>query len=300
MVKYFPITSTQAGTMTMSRDLRRFLQEHMIENRLPRGEVFLSVREEPLVDWSRRQGLSLRRVMIQCLEQDIWPERLRPNRGAFAAAEQARLLDSAVAVIGAGGLGGMVILQLARFGVGRLAVCDGDVFDQSNLNRQFLSRLDRLGRNKALCAQEEVAAINPAVEVVVHDYMADAGNLPRILAGARVVVDCLDTLAARYTLEAVCQELKLPYVHGSVAGLEGLVMTVMPGDPGLRGLYGPRPAAKEDSAEVLMGVPTMTPALVAGLQVNEVAKLLLDRRPLRRRMLHLDLESPSLEVLELG
>jgi molybdopterin/thiamine biosynthesis adenylyltransferase len=120
------------------------------------------------------------------------------------------------------------------------------------------------------------------------------------LAGARVAVDCLDTLAARYTLETACRELGLPYVHGSVAGLEGLIMTVMPGDPGLRGLYGPEPVAKENSAEVLMGVPTMTPALVAGLQVNEVVKLLLERRPLQRRMLHLDLESPSLEVLELG
>jgi molybdopterin/thiamine biosynthesis adenylyltransferase len=286
----------------MTHELLKALEPHLLHHQPPGGDEFTSVSEKHLRDFARRQGIGLRRVMAACLRAGVWPERLRPNRGVFSAQDQARILDSSAAVIGAGGLGGMVVLQMVRFGVGRLTVCDGDVFDESNLNRQFLCRLDRLGRNKARCAAEEAAALNPAVRVRAVEGWASAENLPDILSGADIALDCLDNLATRYVLENACRRLDMPYIHGSVAGLEGLVMTVMPGDPGLVGLYGPEPPPKDESAEVLLGVPTMTPAAAAVLQVNEAVRLLLGRvRPeQRRRVLHLDLAGPSIETMNLG
>jgi len=154
---------------------------------------------------------------------------------------------------------------------------------------------------QAEVAAQEVAAVSPLVEVEVIPLRAGPDNLPKILAGAQVAVDCLDNLPSRYALEAAAREMNIPYVHGAVAGLEGFVMTVLPGEPGLAGLHGPAPAAKQDSAEVVTGIPALTPAATANLQVNEVVKLILGRRGLGPgTLLHLDLSVPSLELLHLG
>lgn len=285
----------------MAASLRQLLAPHLIAQEPPGLEAFHSVPEAPLVALAQAQGRGLAELMLECLQEGLWPERLRPNRGTLSASEQARLWLSSVVVLGAGGLGGMVVLQLARLGVGRLTVCDGDVFEESNLNRQFLATRQSLGRNKALAAAQAVAAINPAVRVRACPVWAAQDNLPDLLADCQVALDCLDNLPARYLLEEAAAKAGLPYVHGALAGLEGMVMTVRPGDPGLAGLYGPQPIAKADSAESFMGVPTPTPAFIATLQVAEVMKLLLDWPGLGRgQVLHADLGVPSLEVLQLG
>ncbi len=120
------------------------------------------------------------------------------------------------------------------------------------------------------------------------------------MAGAALAVDCLDNLESRFALEAAAGAAGLPYVHGALAGLEGFVMTVFPGEPGLRGLYGCPPAAGLGAARV-MGVPTPTPALVAGFQVLEVAGVLTGRRRLKAgEVLHLDFARPEMEILRLA
>ncbi len=282
-------------------DLAGRLGDSLIRQEPHGAEPYYSVPEAALAQVAAETGATLRAVMIACLGEGIWPERFRPNRGSFSAEDQARLLGSRVLVVGAGGLGGMVITALARVGVGRLTVCDGDVFEESNLNRQLLCRQDRLGRSKALCAAEEVAAINPVVKVRALNEWATAGNLPKLLAGMQVALDCLDNLPARYMLEEAAREAGVPYVHGAVGGLEGFVMTVMPGDPGLAGLYGPDPVAKGRGAEGWLGVPTPTPALIGALQVNEAVRVILGRPSLNGgRFAHLDLTVPSLEVLGLA
>lgn len=282
-------------------DLKAWLAGHLIHQAPLRGAPFLSVREAGVRALAESRGLPLRAAMALCLEEDVWPERFRANRGTFSAAEQARLLACRVAVLGAGGLGGSAIILLTRLGVGRLTVVDGDSFDESNLNRQMLCGLERLGRPKALCAVEEAARINPAVEVTAHHLWAGPDNLPGLLSGVQVVVDALDNQSARYQAQEAARAEGVPFVHGSVAGLEGFVMVVGPGDPGLEALYGPTPAAKRRGAEVLLGVPAMTPAAVATLQVGETIKLLLGRRGLGPgKVLHLDLGIPSLEPLDVA
>ncbi|CAO0823055.1 HesA/MoeB/ThiF family protein [Desulfarculales bacterium] len=266
------------------------LGSHLIPHEPAGQEGYYSVREVDLHELALAQGRSLREVTLDCLEAGIWPERMRPNRGTFSTQEQARLLRSRVAVIGAGGLGGMVILQLARLGVGGLIVCDGDIFEESNLNRQFLAEQASLGQNKAQVAARVVHALNPVVEMLVHAVWAYEDNLPTIIKNAQVVVDCLDTMTTRYIVEEACRQAGLPFLHGAVGGLGGMVMTVKNGDPGLAGLYGQEPAPKADSAESYLGVPAPTPAFIATLQVSEVIKLLLGWPGLGRgQVLHVDL-----------
>ncbi len=100
----------------------------------------------------------------------------------------------------------------------------------------------------------------------------------------------------RLALQAVCEKVGIPMVHGAIAGLEGQVTTVMPGDPGLKKFYGDA-LPQGPSPESILGVPAVTPVMIAGLQVMEVVKLCLNRRGLSSgRMLYLDLEAPALET----
>ena len=261
------------------RDIMGLPYSELKRHEPPAGEAYYSVSRAGVAELARREGLDLNRAMAGCLERGVWPEILRGNRGSLTENDQIALLGARAAVIGLGGLGGMVTLLLARMGVGSLTVCDGDSFDESNLNRQFLSSPERLGRPKAFAAAEEAAKVNPAVKVTALAEWADGKSLPRILDGARVAVDCLDSLEARFWLEAAARNAGIPYIHGALAGMEGFVMTVYPGEPGLKGLYG-APAETKVSAEKIVGTPTFTPALIAGFQALEAAKALMGKRGL--------------------
>lgn len=285
----------------MAASLREDLAARLTPQTAPGEGPFWSLDADGVAALAESRDWSLNQAMAACLADDIWPERLRPNRGVLTAAEQARLLGSRAAVLGCGGLGGQVVMQLARLGVGQLVLCDGDNFAESNLNRQMLCNIERMGRNKALCAAEEVARISPAVAVEAHALMATPANLPGLLAGTAVVLDCLDNMPARYQAEAAAGGAGAPFVHGALAGLEGMVMVVPPNGPGLAALYGSIPAAKADSAETLLGVPTPTPAFIATLQVAEALKLLLGWPGLGPgQVLHADLSVPRLELLVVG
>ncbi len=245
--------------------------------------------------------LPIRAVEVAALEAGIAPRRYLRNLGTVGLDGQARLLRATVAVVGLGGLGGYVTEALARVGVGHLVVIDGDVFEEHNLNRQILSRESLLGQPKAEVARRRVDAINKAVEVTAHVEMLSAENLPRLLEGAEVVVDALDNLPLRLVLQEGAQSLGLPLVHGSIAGFLGQVMTIFPGDAGLRGLYGDLADLPEHGLETELGTPPATPMAVAAWEAQEVVKILLGRGAvLRNRLLVLDMEAGAVEVLRLA
>ncbi|MCS7287017.1 MAG: HesA/MoeB/ThiF family protein [Anaerolineae bacterium] len=247
---------------------------------------------------ARKWGLKLKDVEIAALEAGFMPRRYLRNLGTVGFEGQRKLLQSKVAVIGLGGLGGHVCVSLARMGVGTLVVADGDVFVDHNLNRQVLSDVSVLGEPKAEIARRVIARVNPAVEVIAWKEFIQAENLDRILEGCQVVVDGLDSLPARLKLEEAARKAGIPLVHGAIAGFLGQVITIFPEDPGLKALYGDRPPDK--GIEVELGTPAATPMMVAAVQVQEVIKILLGKgRPLRRRLLLADAESWSIEIVEL-
>ena len=185
----------------------------------------------------------VREVEIAALEAGVVPWRYIRNVGTIGLEGQARLLQSTAAVVGLGGLGGYVTEALARMGVGRLILIDGDTFEEHNYNRQLLSAEARLGMEKAQVARQRVAQINAAVAVDAHTVMLTRENLTQLLEGADVVVDALDRLPTRMILQDGAEALSIPMVHGSIAGFLGQVMTILPGDLGLRSLYGGGPAS---------------------------------------------------------
>ena len=247
---------------------------------------------------SAKLGVTLRDVYVAALKQNVWPYRYLRNRDILSRNEQLKLADAHVVVIGAGGLGGTVISLLARAGIGALTVVDSDVFDESNLNRQLISSVENIGRPKAAEAADMVTQINPAVEVQHFDENLQAANAEKLLQNADIVVDALDNVPDRLTLQATARNLGIPLVHGALAGFDGQVMTVFPGDPGLSLLYGEEPRRDDPQRpEAVLGVPAFTPSVVAAMQAMEVLKVLLNRGDLfRNRMLHIDLESGRFDI----
>lgn len=192
------------------------------------------------------------------------------NLGSLTPVQQQQLHQQRVAVVGCGGLGGYVCEELVRLGVGGLHLFDPDTFAPSNGNRQLGALMATLGRNKAEVAAERAAAIHPwtATSVFAEDFrrVTDQGAFR-----VQVVVDCLDGVAARRDLAALCTLWNLPLVHGAVSGWYGQVGVQLPGGRLLDRLYPPRMVATEAAPSVL----ACTVALVASLQVAETLKLLL-------------------------
>jgi molybdopterin-synthase adenylyltransferase len=277
----------------VGQSMGELIQERSDRIKDPAGREVEVLREENALFIARSCSASLFEVYRESLELGVYPLRYLRNKESISIRDQIRLAESRVAVTGAGGLGGHVIQSLARVGVGQLVVIDPDAFDETNLNRQAFSNRDSLGRHKVDVACEFLAAINPSVTVIPHAVSLDSANAREILLGSDVVVDALDNVPDRLVLEKAAQALGIPLVHGAIAGLEGQLTTVFPGDQGLKQIYGADATRKDPrSPEAVLGVPSVTPSLVAALQAVEVLKILLNRgRTFRKRMVHLDLEN---------
>jgi molybdopterin/thiamine biosynthesis adenylyltransferase len=148
------------------------------------------------------------------------------NYGVLSKEEQSRLGQAKVTVIGAGGVGGVTLISLARMGFGHIRVVDMDHFDYSNINRQMLSSVSRVGKSKAECAYETLIDINPhlQLDIVVEKMVED--NACRLIADSDVVIDATDNLVSRVILHRAAQASKIPSVWIAVTPpFRGGVMT---------------------------------------------------------------------------
>jgi molybdopterin/thiamine biosynthesis adenylyltransferase len=248
---------------------------------------------------AQKRSLSLRSVEIESLLSRVIPERYSRNIPAIGIEGQIKLLKSQVTIVGVGGLGGTVLEHLVRLGVGKIRVIDGDDFIDSNLNRQILCNCRNLGKSKVLEAKRRVKRVNPAVEVRCFDFAANKGNLIGLIQNSHVVVDGLDDIQVRFVLEEACQQSNVPFVHAAVAGFVGQVTTIFPDDVGLKRIYGAGRHSKR-GIEKQLGIISITPAIVAAIQVSEVIKVLLGWPGiLQNRLLFVDLQKPLMEIIEL-
>ncbi len=257
-----------------------------------------------LISWSHQQEaaerfeLSLAEVEEEILASGLLPARYQRNRQMISTTQQLQLFRSSVAVVGAGGLGGYILEQLARLGVGQIISIDDDVFEENNLNRQLLSTPGKLGRVKVEVAAERIAEINPAVTLRPVRARLGQDNGAAILAGADCVVDAIDNVTGRLELEEICESLQIPLVHGAIAGWYGHVSTVFPGERTLRKIYRHWRGGK--GVEQQLGNPSFTPAVAASFEVAEVCKVLLGQgRPLRNRQLTMNLLDMEVEEVPL-
>ncbi|KQC15404.1 MAG: adenylyltransferase, partial [Methanosaeta sp. SDB] len=163
----------------------------------------------------------------------------------FGAEGQRRLKRATALVVGAGGLGSTVSTYLAVAGIGQLIIVDGDVVEESNLNRQILHWTKDIGQLKAVSATETIKGLNPEVEVEAVALFADEENLADLVGKADLVVDGLDNFPSRYLLNRAALEKGIPLFHGAISGFDGQATTIIPKmTPCLRCIF-PRPSPKE-------------------------------------------------------
>ncbi len=220
------------------------------------------------------------------------------NPKAIPPDKQKKLRDSAVLILGAGGLGGNILEILARTGVGRLTVADGDHFEASNLNRQTLCTENNLGENKARAAAERAVRINSLIRAEPMPCFLKGEKLDEALNGQQIVVDALGGIEAKKMLLNHCRSSKLPLVSGFIAGWTGLVCTVLPDETGPLSFW---QGSEDGAAEKTMGCIAPVTGLVAAIQSSEVLHILFGDGPkLSGGVLCTDLWEGTFDFLETG
>ena len=277
------------------------IREMSEKSEYPDGTEYIGLSVVQVARLENELGIPSRSIEIAALENGIVPKRYARNFKAFSLEDQARLLRSRVAVVGLGGLGGGVVEILARTGVGSLILIDGDIFDETNLNRQLLCSQDLLGVSKAEAGARRVAGINGSVEVVVHRRFLTRRNAADFLSGADAVVDCLDSVGARFAVEQAARKLKIPMISAAVAGATGQLTAIFPEDKGLSLIYGPPETASPEGAEQSLGCLSHGVALLSSLECSETVKVLLGKgNVLRNRLLLIDLDTNTFETMLLA
>ncbi len=220
-------------------------------------------------------------------------ERYRRNVPALTEEECALLQTKQVLIVGCGGLGGYLLELLLRIGVGRIRLCDGDVFEASNLNRQLLSQASALGTAKAAAARERARLVNPRIALEAFDAPMTRENVSRLVQGCDVVLDALDSIESRRILSDACSRAGVPCVFGAIGGWTAQAALSLPGDNLLEVLY-PRGAISRDE-----GVLSFTPALCASVQAALCVKLLTGRPVESGKIYCFDLLHQEFETLSL-
>lgn len=220
-------------------------------------------------------------------------ERYSRNVPALSEAECALLRTKKICVVGCGGLGGNLIEHLARIGVGAIRAIDGDVFEESNLNRQLLSEVSRLGTGKAEAAAERIARVNPDISVeAIHSFLTEE-SAEALVSGCDIVLDALDNIPARRVLGRTCEKLGIPYVYGAISGWVAQAAVALPGDHLVDMLYPEGAVLKSKS------VLSFTPALCAAMQVALCVKVLTGRPVEHGKLNYFDLLDMEFENFSL-
>ena len=214
---------------------------------------------------------------------------------------QLQLLNSKVLLLGAGGLGSPAAMYLAAAGVGTLGIIDMDVVDSSNLQRQILHNMDRIGERKVDSAKKTLSALNPDVDVVTYDVRLGADNILDIIDGYDVIVDGTDNFPTRYLVNDAALLKRIPVVHGSIFRFEGQVTVFAPYEGPCYRCFVPQPPPSElapSCAEA--GVLGVLPGIIGSIQAIETIKVLLGLGdPLIGRLLAYDALEASFRTFKL-
>lgn len=200
-----------------------------------------------------------------------------------------QLKSKKIAVIGAGGLGGIIINLLARMSLGKIIIFDGDVFDNSNLNRQLHCNLTTIGQNKAKVAAEEAMKISLSETVAVAEFFQEK-HLP-LIKGFDCIIDATDNVSTRLYLEQISIRTGITIIHGAINAFFGQVAVVRPGDKTLSKLYLGRVDRVRETISIV-------PSLVGTFQACQAAKFLVGSNCLKSgEVLLIDVYSCDIKVI---
>ena len=218
-------------------------------------------------------------------------DRYSRNIPALTEEECALLQEKKIAVIGCGGLGGHIIELMARVGIGFIRAVDGDVFDETNLNRQLLSRVDNLGCSKAGAALQRVREINSQITVEAIPVFLTQDNAAELIRDCDAVVDALDNPESRRSLAKACTCAGIPYIYGAISGWIAQAAVSLPGDNLIQTLF-PEGVAIRDKS-----VLSFTPAMCASIQCALCIKLLTGRPVENGTIYYFDLLNQEFEAI---
>ena len=196
-------------------------------------------------------------------------ERYSCQSSLISDEEQNRLWNTTVVIVGCGGLGSQVIANLVSVGVGSFVLVDHDVVEESNLNRQFI-HFGQEGHHKVDSAEEWILNAQPKASVSKHRCMLDAENADAIVSEGDIVVDCLDSVSARYVLAQSCRSMGKTLVHGGVEATYGQVMSFLPDSP-----ITLESVVKGEDGPHVSYAPAVS--LIGSLMADEVVSLILGR-----------------------
>ncbi|NHV59802.1 MAG: HesA/MoeB/ThiF family protein [Candidatus Verstraetearchaeota archaeon] len=188
----------------------------------------------------------------------------------FGVEGQKKLKAAKVTVVGVGGLGCPVSIYLTAAGVGKITIIDKDRVELSNLNRQILHWEKDINRYKVDSAKEKLSQLNPFVEIEGKVIEITEDNVIQLLSGSDIVIDGMDNFKTRLILNKACVELRIPFIHAAIYGLEGELLTVLPGEGPCYQCFLQK-APPERKPFPVLGV---TPAVMACLQAMETIKII--------------------------
>ena len=205
---------------------------------------------------------------------------------------QLKLKSAKVCVVGIGGLGNPISTRLVAMGIGKIRIVDRDVIELSNLHRQTMFDESDIGQVKVEAAAKKLKKINPDVEiealpVSVNDYTA-----LDIVENCDVVIDALDSVNARYSINRACVKKNIPFVTGAAVGVSGQAFTILPKETAC--YHCVFPALDEDSMPTcsIEGVHPAILSIIGGIEVAEAVKIITGKKPnLANKILHVDLEN---------
>jgi molybdopterin/thiamine biosynthesis adenylyltransferase/rhodanese-related sulfurtransferase len=190
---------------------------------------------------------------------------------------QQKLLDSRVAIIGAGGLGSPAALYLAAAGIGTIGIVDMDTVEESNLQRQILHSTETIGKNKVDSAEKTLSKLNPDVNIITYNTRLNKDNAIEIIENYDVVVDGTDNFQTRYLINDASVKTGIPVVHGSIFQYEGQITVFDPKNgPTYRDIFPEPPQNGTIPNCTEAGVLGVLPGIVGSIQALETIKLILE------------------------
>ena len=205
---------------------------------------------------------------------------------------QLKLRNAKICVVGVGGLGNPITTRLVAMGVGKIRIVDRDVIELSNLHRQTMFDEDDVGQIKVEVAAKKLQKLNSDVEIEALPISVNDYNVLDVVEGCDIVIDALDSVNARYSLNKACIKNNIPFVTGAAVGVSGQVFTIIPNQSAC--YHCMFPALDEDSMPTcsIEGVHPSILSIIGGIEVSEAVKIISGKKPnLANRILHVDLEN---------
>ena len=216
--------------------------------------------------------------------------------GGITPEQQEKLIASKVLVMGVGGLGSGVIMNLSALGVGQIKVVDSEVIEETNFNRQLIHKYKNIGRAKVMSAKEWVQDFNPDIRVEIEKIKINELNYFNIIDDYDIIVDCFDEYYSKYILNDIAQMHRKILVHGGTQGFCGQVTTIIPNKTGCLNCIVQKPKVFKETPVCSLSPVVST---IASLQAQEVLKILTESGELlTNKMLTYDGFKSEFKIIE--